>query len=174
MVSQQPCTQTQPWTGASLRTLPGGSIAPGSAPVVSLEPPRRLTEGLPCPQSIEKQKQAYLKTLDAQLHQGTQAIVEQTRVKKEMLTQAVQSQKKQYKLQIEQRLRLQEMEVDQQLNTQVMGLQHAALEEKAKLDRQASALKMEYEQRKLQEDILAKQYQLQRHQYDMQMRVPQG
>jgi len=136
-----------------------------------LEQPRRLTDGLPDPETIERQKQTYLKSLDAQLQQGMRAIVEQTKVKKEMLSQAVESQKKQYKLQIEQRLRIQEMEVDQQLNTHVMGLQQAALEEKAKLDTQASALKMEYEQRKLQEDILVKQYQLQRHQYDTQMRV---
>lgn len=154
------------------QVLPPGPVMPTpSQQAVAFELPRRLTDGLPDPCTIERWKLAHKRSLDSQLEQGTIAVVEQTKVKKEMLTQAFESQKKQYNLQVEQRLRMQEMVCDQQLHKQVMGLKQAAFEEKSKLERQASALKMEYEHRKLQEDISVKQYQLQRHQYDVQMKV---
>merc|ERR1712187_692211 len=78
--------------------------------------------------------------------------------------------KRQHSLQIDQRIKQQEMTLAQQHNEQVMLLQQAAQQQKSALEHQANALLLEYNQKKAQEDLLFQQYQFQRQPYDIQLK----
>merc|ERR1711933_43199 len=60
------------------------------------------------------------------------------------------------------------MMVDQQANAQLMRLQERAAEYKMVLEQQASALKMEYAEKKSLEDMQMRQYEIQKSYYDSQ------
>merc|ERR1719412_185507 len=60
------------------------------------------------------------------------------------------------------------MMVDQQSNAQLMKLQERAAEYKMVLEQQASALKLEYAEKKSMEDMQMRQYEVQRQYYDAQ------
>jgi len=136
-------------------------------------PPKRQTDNLPSPASVEQQKHAYARALEAQLEAGKRTISEQTTQAKGILSQAAEEKKLQYAMQIDEQLMQQELSLDQQTHQQVMQLHQAAFQQKAQLEQQASNLTMEYKQRQMQEVMQQKQYEMQNRQYEMRMRMQQ-
>merc|ERR1719373_602675 len=91
--------------------------APATAPVAAVAafqvpPPVSLTRGVPDPSSIEQQKQAYARSLDTQLQQGSAALLEEGKLKKQMIEQQAKTQLAQYQLQVEEQLKMSSMSVD--------------------------------------------------------------
>merc|ERR1719440_1444440 len=112
--------------------MPGqqmGSYVPAPGP-----PPPRLTEGYPDPASVESQKKAYSKSIEAQLKQETGILAQRNQATKQMLAQTVQAQKAQYNPQMDQYLQQQAMAVDQQATAEMMMLQEAAMQYKNALE----------------------------------------
>jgi len=154
---QQQPLQTQASTGSYVS-------APG-------QPPPKLTEGMPDPGSVESQKQAYSKSIEAQLRQETGQLAQRNQAQKQALAQMVQQQKAQYNLQMDQYLQQQAMAVDQQANAEMMMLQEAAMAQKMALEQQAAGLTLEYQQRKAQEEMMAREYQIQRQYFDAEQKL---
>jgi len=134
-------------------------------------PPPKLTEGMPDPSSVESQKLAYSKSIEAQLRQETGALAQRNQAQKQSLAQMVQQQKAQYNLQMDQYLQQQAMAVDQQANAEMMMLQEAAMAQKMALEQQAAGLALEYQQRKAQEEMMAREYQIQKQYWDAEQKL---
>lgn len=121
-----------------------------------------LTRGIPDPAAIEKQREAYTRSLEHQLERGNLSLQEQHKVRKQQLYAAAQQRKQALMLQVEQQMRLEEMALDEQTNQAMLGLKKAALDQRAALDQQAAGLTLEYQQRKMQEEFAATQAEIQR------------
>ncbi|CAE7834535.1 shop [Symbiodinium sp. CCMP2592] len=137
---------------------------PGAASV-------NLTDGIPDPESIEQQKRAYERGLDAELEQTRKLAEEQLKQQKAAIKAAAEQQLAMYKAQVDQSIRQQELSLDHQWQQQQMELQQAFLKQKAALEQQASSLAMEYQQRKMHEELLKKQAEMQREMQEMQRRM---
>merc|ERR1719199_103073 len=130
LVMQQQPLQTQASTGSYVS-------APG-------QPPPKLTEGMPDPGSVESQKQAYSKSIEAQLRQETGQLAQRNQAQKQALAQMVHQQKKaqeemmarEYQIQrqyfdAEQKLAAQYQKqhgIEGRLSQQQLAMGHAALQ----------------------------------------------
>jgi len=142
-----------------------------AAPVVAAAPsyvappvaaaPQNLLAGIPDPKIIESQRKGFEDGLQKQYVDGASAIKAETALKQKMLQDQAQAQKEQYKLQVESQLQAQNLMLDQQMNSQMMMLQEAAMAQRSALEQQAAALTLEYQQKKAEEEMLKKQYEIQ-------------
>lgn len=152
-----------------------GSATPSYVPVVSAEqpaePPPSLTAGLPDPESVERQKKEFAHNLDQQLKQGIALLEQQKREKTNYVHATADQRKKKYANQVDSQTSQTLLGIEQQHSQQLMLLQTAAAQQKALLDQQAMALKMEYEQKKAKEDMMQRHYQLQKHHFEAQQRL---
>lgn len=96
-----------------------------------------------------------MKSLDDQLKQGAEVLNQQLKQQQEYLLRMGDQQKRQYGLQVDQNIKVQELELVQQHNHQLLMLQQAAQQQKAALEQQANALLIEYNQKKASEDLAA-------------------
>jgi len=133
-------------------------------------PPPHLTQGIPDPSSIDRQKASYAVGLDEQLQKGTGVLNQQLKQQTDYLYAVGDQKKRQYGLQIDQEIKQQEMALAQQHNEQVMLLQQAAQQQKSALEHQANALMLEYNQKKAQEELLFQQYNFQKSHYEIQLK----
>eukprot|EP00928_Gymnodinium_smaydae_P079937 TRINITY_DN63764_c0_g1_i1.p1 TRINITY_DN63764_c0_g1~~TRINITY_DN63764_c0_g1_i1.p1 ORF type:complete len:351 (+),score=61.91 TRINITY_DN63764_c0_g1_i1:137-1054(+) len=158
--------------GAPLGLLPGGISATAAASAAGLgSAPPSLTQGIPDPGAIARQKDVYLKMLDDQLKQGINVLDQQVKYQRDYLSVQCEQQKKQFLLQLDQQMKAQEMVLTQQYNEQLMALQMQAGTQKAALEQQAMQLSMEYEQRKAEEHMYRQQYEIQQHQTEMAVKL---
>eukprot|EP00929_Paragymnodinium_shiwhaense_P051995 TRINITY_DN26081_c0_g1_i1.p1 TRINITY_DN26081_c0_g1~~TRINITY_DN26081_c0_g1_i1.p1 ORF type:complete len:486 (+),score=131.37 TRINITY_DN26081_c0_g1_i1:85-1542(+) len=134
------------------------------------EPPVRLTEGLPSPDAVEVQKQAYNKTLEEQRIRGEDVLKLQQKQQTDYIYQAAEAQKKQILLQIDQQAKQQELQLQQQYSNQMITLQQEYQHQKMALETQASQLVMEYQRRRSEEEMRLEQYKLQMEAHSEQMR----
>merc|ERR1719296_175859 len=121
-------------------------------------PPQRLTAGMPDPASIERQKLQYSRAIDL----GLQKEAQQVRSKQE---------KAQSYLTIDQYATYGNMYVDDLTLAEIAYLQEASAQHRQILEQQASALALEYNQRKAQEDMMMRQYRIQRRYYENSQRL---
>lgn len=134
------------------------------------QPPQRLTTGIPDPSAIEQQKQAYSQGLDEQLRQGAAILNQQLKQQMDQLHQLGDEQKKKYFVQVDHEIKSQELGLVQQFKEQLLMVQTAAAQQKRILGQQATALLLEYNQKKAQEDLLMEEYKLSKLAYDNQQR----
>lgn len=153
---------------------PGASPSmPSTAMPGGPGPPQSLTNGIPDPGAIARQKDVYIKMLDEQLKQGVTVLDQQVKYQKDYLTVQCEQQKKQFLLQLDQQVKAQEMALTQQYNEQLMALRMQADSQKAALEQQAMQLTMEYEQRKAEEHMYRQQYEIQKQQSEMATKMHQ-
>jgi hypothetical protein len=130
--------------------------------VVASQLPTDLTQGIPNPAVIQSQKDGYAKALEKQYQDGASAIAQEVKVRKEMIQEQSKQQKAQYSLQVQSQLQAQNLLLDQQMNSQMMMLQEAAMSQKSALEQQAAALTLEFQQKKAEEEMLVKMYEIQK------------
>lgn len=136
----------------------------------SLQPPPKLTSGLPDPESIAKQREQYLKALEEQERQAI-AVLEQQRAQQVGLLRAQgDQQKKKFFLEVNQQVSQNDIVLTQQHSEQMMVLNQQYSQQRGILENQANTLIMEYQQKKAQEDMLMRQYQLQVEQFGAQQK----
>jgi hypothetical protein len=177
-----------PYAATSLAPVPQAFLAPAPAlptnlsyvPQVATEgvamivpQPAKLTENIPDPTAIESQKAAYSKGLDEQLRQGASILNQQLKQQMDQLHQLADEQKKKYFVQVDHEIKSQELGLVQQFKEQLLMVQQAASQQKRILGQQATALMLEYHQRKTQEDFLMEEYQINKAAYDAQARYSQ-
>jgi len=140
-------------------------------PAFTVPAPVSLTQDVPDPAAIERQKEGYAKSLDLQLKESTEAFLAQGKLQKEMIEQSCATQLEELQLQIESQRRLSTMQIDQQVQAQVMALQEAAITQKTLLEEKAALALLDYRKRKAQEDMNVKSYQVQKEYYDAEMKL---
>lgn len=144
-----------PLAGPCCKT-PGGRVAPAK---LELE---HLTEGIPDPESIEEQKNAYRRSIELQFEQGRQSLQDQNAERKRILHEEAERCKQALILEVERDLKAKERALDEETHKAMLGLKKAALDQHAALQQQAAALTLEYNSRKMHEDFAASQADLQR------------
>jgi len=138
---------------------------------ISLNPPVSLTAGMPTPETIRKQKDAYTQMLDQQLQQGMRVLAAQVKHQKDYLHAQAEQQKNQFYMQIDMEMKQQEMALAQSQAEQKMSLQQQASQQKQQLEAQAMMLGMEYQKKKSEEDVQRQQYEMESVQHEIQSRL---
>lgn len=149
--------------------LPNLVEAPRTAPPASLPP--KLTENLPDPASVDRQKLQHAKGILEQLQSETAVLTQQNQVRKAMLAQFGAKQKAQHAAQVDSNLQRECMEVEQRGNQKLLQLQQATMGQTMALEQQAAGLTLRYQCQLVEEDRRQKDYQIQRqfHQSEMQI-----
>merc|ERR1719382_1971688 len=149
----------------------GGGSFVAAPPMPAMERPRSLTAGLPDPASIDHQKHQYSRAIDLELQKEAQQVQARAQQQKQMLMMRSQQEKAESYVTIDQYATYGNMYVDDQTLSEVAFLQAESAQHRQVLEQQASALSLEYNQRKAQEDMMMKQYQIQRQYYDNSTRL---
>lgn len=151
-----PTARGSPFPVPTTVVMPPGAQGPRAVMHPGRAPP------LPDPASIEEQKQAYSKSLDLQLEQGNASLKAQNDDRKRQLHEEADKRKAALILQIDQAMKVQEMALDEQTHQAMLSLKQAFYEQRAALDHQAASLTLEYQQRKMQEEFIATQTEMQK------------
>lgn len=117
---------------------------------------------LPDPATVEAQQRAYKQALEKQFLQALAQIEGQREATKQMLRQSAQQQKDQFAFQANSKLEAKKLELDTQLHQQLMMLQEAAMQHRKFLEEKAAGLTLDFQQRKYSEDLIMKQYMIQK------------
>merc|ERR1719190_306857 len=134
-------------------------------------PPQRLTAGMPDPASVEHQKLQYSRAIDLELQKEAQQVQARAQQQKQMLMMRSQQGKAQSYLTIDQYATYGNMYVDDMTFAEVAYLQEESAQHRSVLEQQATGLTLEYNQRKAQEDMMMKQYDIQKQYYDNSLRL---
>merc|ERR1719421_2391671 len=78
--------------------------------------------------------------------------------------QAAEKQKQQFGMQVDEQVKMQEMDLDQQFLQVLQYVKQQATRQRAQLEQQAMQLTFEYQEKKVEEDMLAHQFELSKHQ----------
>jgi len=116
---------------------------------------------MPDPASVERQKEEYQRALEDQLESFTAALDQQRQEYLDHLHNQAQRQKKEIELAVDQQVKQQEMVLTQEHNRQRLQLSQRIHQQRGILEQKAIHLKAEYAHGKMQEEIAAKQYELQ-------------
>jgi hypothetical protein len=125
-------------------------VAPAPQAMV-IQQPQMTSRDMPDPNAIDQQKKSYAASLEQQLNQGKQAIMQENAGRKKLMNDAASQQKSMFILQVDQALKKDEMLSDQEMNVKILELERAAHEQRLALETQAANLIMEYNQKKTQE-----------------------
>jgi len=122
---------------------------------------RALTEGIPDPSAVQRQKEQYARSLEDQLRKGVEVLAATHKQQTDLLHAQANQEKHRYNIALDQQVKQRELELSQQYNEQLMRLQQAAQVQRADLEQQACGLTLEYQQRKVQEEYMAQQQGIQ-------------
>merc|ERR1740129_946696 len=136
-----------------------------------MQKPQNLTAGIPDPASIEHQKQQYSRAIDAEQQKEAQQIMAMAQQQKQMLMRQSQQEKAQSYVTIDQYATYGNSYVEEQTLAEVAYLQAESAQHRQALEQQASALALEYNQRKAQEDMMMRQHQIQKQYYENSQRL---
>lgn len=146
-------------------------LAHTQGPLNNSLPPPPLTAGMPSPEAIQKQKDAYIKILEDQLAQGVNALDTQVKNQKEYSAAQAEQRKKQFIMQVENQAKQQELQLLQKHAEQRLALLRQAAQQKAVLEQQATALTLEYQKKKAEEDVQNLQFEMERQHSDVQVQM---
>mmetsp|Transcript_57331 Transcript_57331/g.89209 ORF Transcript_57331/g.89209 Transcript_57331/m.89209 type:complete len:400 (+) Transcript_57331:56-1255(+) len=146
--------------------VPSGSYTP---PVIAARIPASgsycgppLRE-LPDPETVERQREAYREALDNQFHTGLAQIAAEREAKREFLKQQAEQAKAQFALQVQSQLDSKHLALDSGLNSKLMEFQETAMIHRKNLEEKAAGLTLDYQQKKASEELLQRQYMIQKH-----------
>eukprot|EP00747_Dinoflagellata_sp_TGD_P031456 gnl/TRDRNA2_/TRDRNA2_135291_c0_seq1.p1 gnl/TRDRNA2_/TRDRNA2_135291_c0~~gnl/TRDRNA2_/TRDRNA2_135291_c0_seq1.p1 ORF type:complete len:586 (+),score=76.17 gnl/TRDRNA2_/TRDRNA2_135291_c0_seq1:227-1759(+) len=117
-------------------------------------PPPSVTRNMPDPETVEKQKAGYERSLNEQLEKGTSVLEQTLRRQREYMESEAERYKAMICAQIDQQTRLQEAAMDQQFDEQVRLIRHQAVQHRSILEQQALQLSLEWRGRKAEEDLV--------------------
>jgi hypothetical protein len=133
--------------------------------------PMKLTTGLPEPATLEAEKVAYGKALDAQLAKQVNAINEEAKIKRAMVDQQAKTQLAQFQLQVEEQLKMSCLQVDQEAQTMCSALQEAAITQQTARDEQTAIQTADYLKKRSIEDMSVKSWELQKQWFDQETKM---
>lgn len=143
----------------------------GSINVASGMNRRALTEGIPDPAAVQRQKEGYARSLEEQLRKGVEVLAATHKQQTDLLHAQANQEKQRYNIALDQQVKQRELELSQQYNQQLMQLQQSAQVQRADLEQQACGLTLEYQQRKVQEEYVAQQQGIEKQHIEAQSRL---
>jgi len=168
MIAQAPSYVAAPAT--IMETMAAPVYSSVAAPMTVAAPtaafgmpqPVKLTQGMPEPALLEREKVAYNQALEKQLKKQTDAVLQEAAIKKKMLEQQAATQRAEFELQLDERLKMSCLQVDQEANTQCNGLREAAITQQTALEERAAIQAADYNKKKAIEDFSFKSYEVQK------------
>jgi len=157
--------------GGSIGVPVGGDPRLGMIPNIPGSARRGLTEGIPDPSAVQRQKENYAKSLEEQLRKGVEVLAATHKQQTDMLHAQANEEKHRYNVALDQQVKARELQLSQQYNEQLMRLQQAAQAQRADLEQQACGLTLEYQQRKVQEEYVAQQEGIQKQHIEAQSKL---
>lgn len=133
--------------------------------------PVSLTEGLPKPEMMEKQKAQYEVALKGQLDKQSKAVIEEAEIQKKMMQATAKQQLEQYKLQVEEQVAMAMMQIDQQAQNTCAGLKEAAITQQTAMEEKAALAIMEYKKTFAIQEMAKKSAALQQGYYEQEMKL---
>lgn len=127
--------------------------------------------GLPDPDAISSRKEALADEVRHKLREGTDALAQQHKRQLEQLHEVFNQQKMRFKLAMDGQVKTEEYALSQHFNEQLMHLQQNAQKRRAALEQQATNLVLEFQQKKVQEEFLVQQRDIQKQHQDAQKRL---
>jgi hypothetical protein len=112
---------------------------------------------------VERQREAYREALDNQFHTGLAQIAAEREAKREFLKQQAEQAKAQFALQVQSQLDSKHLALDSGLNSKLMEFQETAMIHRKNLEEKAAGLTLDYQQKKASEELLQRQYMIQKH-----------
>jgi len=134
------------------------------------EPPKKLTEGMPDPAAVDRQKGGYLKTLEEQRQHYIKALDGQRKEHLDSIYGQAEQAKKQFLLQLDQSIKDQTVALEKQYGEQVMQLNQQFHSQRGLLETEAIKLKGDYQQKHLEEQAMQRQFQLQKERCEMEQK----
>jgi isopenicillin N synthase-like dioxygenase len=107
---------------------------------------------MPAPDTLKKESDAYGKALETQLKKQSEAVIEEARIQKQMLEEEGKREIAAFQLQVEEKLKLNMMNVDKEAQMQLMGLQEAAINRKTVREEEAAVMAAGYVRAKAMEE----------------------
>jgi len=145
------------------------AAVPGQA--FNMPLPTKMTEGLTTPQVLEQEKVAYGRALEAQLKKQMDAVFEEADIKKKMVQKQADTQIAQFRLQVEEKLKMDSLFIDQESQKTVAGLREAAITQQTQRDEQTAIQTADYIKKKLLEDFQVKSYGIQKQWFDEECKL---
>mmetsp|Transcript_5567 Transcript_5567/g.9990 ORF Transcript_5567/g.9990 Transcript_5567/m.9990 type:complete len:402 (-) Transcript_5567:30-1235(-) len=155
------------------RGPPQASAASAPAPAVASNvppsaPPPSLIANMPDPDDVRRQKDQHLRTLDSQLKEGLEKLDTQIKEKRKMMLAQAEKQKIDFGLKVDAEVKMQELDLDKQFLSVVQYVKQEATRQRAMLEQQAMQLSFQYQEKKVEEDMLAQQFELHKQQHAVQ------
>merc|ERR1719446_612784 len=123
--------------------------------------PGRLTDGIPTPEQIAKQKAGYAAALDKQLKEAIETVQKETQIEKEMIKFTADKTIALYNMQVDEKLTEAMAVADEQATFALLELNKAKVERNLQLNAQANGLVMDYQMKAVQTELATKQYAFQ-------------
>jgi hypothetical protein len=140
-------------------------------PGFAVPQPVSLTQGLVPPATLDAERVAYEKALAAQLKKQSDAVLEEAKIKKQMMEQTAKTQLAQYQLQVEEQLKMASLQVDQEAQNLLNGLKEAAITQQTAREEQAAIAAADYTKKKALEEMAMKSYQLQKQWFEKETQL---
>lgn len=153
--------------------LPVGMPEVPTQPMMTTGQRRALTEGIPDPEAVQRQKEEYARSLEEQLRKGVEVLAATHKQQTDLLHAQATQEKQRYNLALDQQVKQQELALSQHYNQQLMRLQQAAQAQRADLEQQACGITLEYQQRKVQEEYMAQQLGIHKQHVEAQAKLNQ-
>lgn len=155
---------TNAWETLGLPSAPTSPVQrdhrrPGAPPP---DVPKSMAENFPPPESVALQKGNHERALDEQLQKQLALLTQKHKANLEFLRARNDQQKRHTNAAIDRQMLQNKVELQSKLSEQVLLLSQAANQKKAELDNQALMITMEYNIRKVQDDLLAQDYEVHR------------
>jgi len=148
--------------------IPGESFI---APNFGMPVPKPLTQGLTAPERLADERSAYEKALQEQLQKQSEAVMEESKIKQQMLQQEAQTKIQQFQLQTDEQTRLACMQIERETLNTLNGLHEAAAIQQTAFDERSAMAAFEYKRKKAQEEMSQKAYALQKEWFDGEARM---
>merc|ERR1712046_564924 len=103
---------------------------------------------------LKSESEAYGKALEGQLRKQSEAVIEEANIKKQMLDEQFKRDMAAYALQVEEKLKIAQMQVDKEAQMQLMGLQEAAINRKTTMEEEAALKSAGYAKAKAMEEMM--------------------
>jgi len=147
---------------------------PIPAPPAPPGPPGKLTQGIPDPSQIEKQKGAYSAALDKQLQEAMETVRNETKIEKDMIAFKIKKDIALFETQVDEQLVEQMAAIDEMATFSQLELKKALVDRNIQLNAQASNLVSEYKMKALQDELARKKVEFEQNYVQKEVQLAQA
>jgi len=145
-------------------------MPPSAAPSSLVIPmPIKLTKGMPDTPAIKSREVAAGTAVDTELKSRSDAVIQEAKIKKQMLEQNAQLRLEEQRLEMEASLRVAHMNIDKEAQRQLMSLQEQTITSKAIADEKAAIAFAEQQKMKAMAEMAAKSQKIRKDFHEAEM-----